>query len=173
LYSITPPHHLQACKDIYQRGISDVKPEVTHLAKGGMVAYLAAYKTGGELAAIAQAYVKNSDALAVREKKKRKLNKDSNSAAANNEKPDAVYSTTVNMMSCLLLCTPYDLPQYTPALVTSLVRHVTTNALKDSIAKSVQIFKMSHQDRWEEFKLKFTREQLEDLQGAGAASYFS
>ncbi len=55
----------QACKDIFQRGISDVKPEVTHLAKGGMVAYLA-YKTGGELNAIAQAYVKNSDALAVR-----------------------------------------------------------------------------------------------------------
>lgn len=107
-----------------------------------------------------------------REKKKRKLNKDSNTSSAS-EKPDAVYSTTVNMMSCLLLCTPYDLPQYTPALVTSLVRHVTTTALKDAIAKSVQVFKMSHQDRWEEFKLKFSREQLEDLQGAGAASYFS
>ena len=42
-----------------------MKPEVVQLAKGGMVAYLA-YKTGGELSAIAQAYIKNSDALAVR-----------------------------------------------------------------------------------------------------------
>ncbi len=106
-----------------------------------------------------------------REKKKRKLQKDSAGAAA--DKPDAVYSTTVHMMCCLLLASPYDMPAYLPALVTSLLRHITHAAFKDTVARAVQLFKMSHQDRWEEFKLRFSREQLEDLQGAGAASYFT
>ncbi|RZL05484.1 MAG: DUF3437 domain-containing protein [Pedobacter sp.] len=42
------------------------------------------------------------------------------------------------------------------------------------IGKTVQSFKRTHQDRWEEeFKKAFTPEQLEALQGAGAAHYFS
>ena len=77
------------------------------------------------------------------------------------------------MMSCLILSMPYDLPPYMPTLVTSLVRHTTTSAFKDNITKSIQLFKRSHQDKWEEFQLLFTTDQLEDLQGAGAAHYFS
>ncbi len=53
------------CKDVYAKGINDLKPEVMHVAKAGMVAYLA-YKTSNELKTIAEAYIKNSDALAVR-----------------------------------------------------------------------------------------------------------
>lgn len=108
------------------------------------------------------------------EKKKRKAQKDTSSTAYNaTEKPDPVYSTTIHMMACLIMSSPYDLPSYMPNLVSSLVRHITNTSLKDTITKTIQMFKMSHQDRWEEFKLKFSREQLEDLQGAGAAHYFS
>ena len=42
------------------------------------------------------------------------------------------------------------------------------------VTKTVQMFKRTHQDRWEtDYKHRFSREQLEDLQGAGAAHYFS
>ena len=111
-----------------------------------------------------------------REKKKRKAQKDLSTAAVgynSTEKPDPIYFTTIHMMSCLIMSSPYDLPAYMPNLVCSLVRHITNTALKDTITKTIQMFKMSHQDRWEEYKLKFSREQLEDLQGAGAAHYFS
>lgn len=165
--------HRKLCKDIYAKGVSDVKPEVQQISKIGMVAYLA-YKSSNELKTIAEAYIKNSDVLAEREKKKRKAQKDSSSTAyIATEKPDPVYSTTIHMMACLIMSSPYDLPSYMPNLVSSLVRHITNTSLKDTITKTIQMFKMSHQDRWEEFKLKFSREQLEDLQGAGAAHYFS
>ena len=43
-----------------------------------------------------------------------------------------------------------------------------------AVTKTVQMFKRTHQDRWEaDYKHRFSREQLEDLQGAGAAHYFS
>ena len=77
-----------------------------------------------------------------------------------------------------------------------ICRHGTMNAFKDTVTRTVQMFKLTHQDRWNEFKLSFSREQLEDLQvgsttlldasclcmyvltrfvwqGAGAAHYFS
>ena len=38
------------------------------------------------------------------------------------------------------------------------------NSFKDTVTKTVQMFKLTHQDRWNEFKLSFSREQLEDLQ---------
>jgi len=160
------------CKDIYAKGLNDLKPEVQHISKAGMVAYLS-YKTSNELKVIADAYIKNSDALAVRERKKRKIQKDTSDSYNASERPDQMYFTTIYMMSCLIMSSPYDLPPYMPNLVTSLVRHITNTSLKDTITKTIQMFKMSHQDRWEEFKLKFSREQLEDLQGAGAAHYFS
>ena len=43
-------------------------------------------------------------------------------------------------------------------------RHGTMNSFKDTVTKTVQMFKLTHQDRWNEFKLSFSREQLEDLQ---------
>ena len=47
-------------------------------------------------------------------------------------------------------------------------------SMKDTVTKTMQLFKVTHQDRWEtEFKAEFSRSQLEDLQGAGAAHYFS
>ena len=45
--------------------------------------------------------------------------------------------------------------------------------VKSQITKTIQLFKRTHQDRWEEYQLKFSTEQLADLQGAGAAHYFS
>jgi muramoyltetrapeptide carboxypeptidase LdcA involved in peptidoglycan recycling len=78
------------------------------------------------------------------------------------------------MMSCVILATPYDLPAtYLPALLTELTRHATVPALKDIVARTVQLFKRTHQDRWEEFKKAFSADQLDELQGTGAAHYFS
>jgi hypothetical protein len=37
----------------------------------------------------------------------------------------------------------------------------------------MQLSKRTHQDRWEEFKKLFTTEQLEDMQGVGAAHYYA
>lgn len=68
------------------------------------------------------------------------------------------------MMSCLILSLPYDLPTYLPALLASLLRHAAVAAFKDTVVKTVQLFKLTHQDRWNEFKLSFSREQLDDLQ---------
>lgn len=81
--------------------------------------------------------------------------------------------STVRMSACMILLFPYDLPHYMATLVTSFVRHAPTQAVKETVVRTVQDFKRTHQDRWDEFKGAFTPEQLEDLQGAGAAHYFS
>ena len=79
------------------------------------------------------------------------------------------------MMSvCLIGAFPYDLPQFCPSLLISVIRHLNVSAFHDTVAKTVQEFKRTHQDKWdEEFKTYFTADQLADLQGAGAAHYFS
>eukprot|EP01038_Epipyxis_sp_PR26KG_P007614 gene7614-10367_t len=160
-------------KDIFANGMNDVKPEVQLLARAGMIAYLM-YKPIKELTIIAETYIKNSDTFATREKKRRKLLKDQNNASSiPAEKIDPVYLTTIMMSSCVIMVFPYDLPQFMPSLVTSLIRHISVPPLKDIVSRTLQLFKLTHQDRWEDFKLQFTREQLEDLQGAGAAHYYS
>jgi hypothetical protein len=167
-YPCLTPVELKALKDLFADGLHDIKPEVVALAKAGMVSYLS-LKTPLELQTLADAYIKNSDILANRESKKRKLDK-----AAPSSKPDKMHTTTVLMMSCLILSLPYDMPLFMPALVSSLVRHVTIPSLKDAVTKTIQDFKRTHQDRWEsDFKQAFSREQLEDLQGTGAAHYYS
>lgn len=89
-------------------------------------------------------------------------------------KPDAAYLNTVQMMSCVILSFPYDVPVFLPALLSSFLRHSYYDATKSVILKTVQSFKRTHQDRWEqEFSKLFTKEQLEEMQGAGAAHYFS
>lgn len=154
------PHHL------------NIQTLVANLAKAGVVSYLA-LKTPKDLQTLSEAYIKNGDTLASREFKKRKLEKLSSASAALC-KPDKMHMTTVLMMSCVIQALPYDLPPFMPALVTSIVRHVTFGPLKETVTKTIQSFKGSHQDRWEsDFKAAFTREQLEDLEGAGAAHYFS
>lgn len=147
---------------------------VANLAKAGLVSYLA-LKSPKDLLSLAEAYIKNSDTLASREFKKRKLEKTQNASASSVTcKPEKMHMTTVLMMSCVIQALPYDMPSFMPALVTSLVRHVTFGPLKDTVTKTIQSFKGSHQDRWEsDFKAAFSREQLEDLEGAGAPLYFS
>lgn len=78
------------------------------------------------------------------------------------------------MISCVILTSPYDLPSYLPALLASFIRHSNYyDSSKQLIMKTMQLFKRTHQDRWEEFKKLFTSEQLEDLQGVGAAHYYA
>lgn len=94
--------------------------------------------------------------------------------AAETVKLDPAHSNTVYMMACVILSTPYDLPAYLPPLLSSFVRHMNVPALRDVIIRTVQMFKRTHQDRWEEdFKQLFSSEQLAELQGTGAAHYYS
>lgn len=165
------------CKDAFSKGLNDLKPEVVELAKAGIISYLS-LKPAHELVAIAAAFTKNSDTFADRNRRQAKLkaSSSSSSSAAAVEKIDPQYKTTIVMMSCLILATPFDLPSYLPVMLTSFVRHTTSSSsqLRDVVVKTIQYFKTTHQDRWEsEFSHMFTREQLQDLQGAGAAHYFS
>jgi hypothetical protein len=115
----------KACRDVFNEGLLDNRPEVQNLGKIGMATYLI-FKPVNELETLATAYTKNCNAYAEREKKKRKV--DPNAA----DKPDKAYTTTIMMTACLILSFPYDLPGFTPALLTTFVRHVSTPALKDT-----------------------------------------
>jgi hypothetical protein len=107
-----------------------------------------------------------------REKQKKRLAKSSTPSAPS--KPDAQYWNTLQMISCVIQTSPYDLPAYLPALLVSFLRHAHYHdSSKQLTTKTMQVFKQTHQDRWEEFQKLFTAEQLEDLQGAGAAHYYA
>ena len=150
----------------------DPKPEIQTLARAGLVGYLSS-KTASELQGFAEAFVRNSDRYVALDRKKRK-----EAAAAKDgeekEKLDPKFINTVMMMSCIVLSFPYDLPSYMPLLVSSLVRHAPASSLiKDIISHTVLEFKRTHQDRWEEFKTSFSRDQLDSLVSASQVSYFS
>ena len=54
------------CREVFEYGlVQDSKPEVQKLAQAGMVAYLS-MKPARELQTIAEAFVRNSEALATR-----------------------------------------------------------------------------------------------------------
>lgn len=111
-----------------------------------------------------------------REKQKRKLQKATAEGAAsvsNGAKPDTVYLNTVLMLSCIIMSRPYDVPAYLPPLITSFLRHSYYDATRTILLRTIQLFKRTHQDRWEDLQKNFSAEQLEDLQGAGAAHYFA
>ena len=101
------------------------------------------------------------------------MNKDSSLVVAGNDKPDQTYITTIMMMCCLIKAFPFDLLPFSPSILTSLLKHTQVSYFKDTIVKVISDFKRTHQDRWQDFKKQFTVEQLDDLQGAGAAHYFS
>lgn len=107
-----------------------------------------------------------------REKQKRRTAASTTTAVSS--RPDAQYVNIIQMISCVLLVTPYDLPTYLPALVTSFLRHnIQYDLFKAMITKTIQLFKRTHQEYWEDFKTFFNTEQLSDLQGAGAAHYYT
>ena len=57
----------------------------------------------------------------------------------------------------MILLFPYDLPNYLPLLITSFVRHSSNQFVKETIMKTIQDFKRTHQDRWNEFQLQFAK----------------
>ena len=112
-----------------------------------------------------------------REKKQKKANEGNTTAAGtsnSSSRVDPKHQNTVYMMSCVILATPYDMPHtYLPSLLTSFVRHAAFPSLRDTVTRTVQLFKRTHQDRWDEFKKSFSVDQLDELQGTGAAHYYS
>jgi hypothetical protein len=78
------------------------------------------------------------------------------------------------MSACIVASFPYDLPRFVPGLLASLIRHLHHPYFQNVLSRTVQDFKRTHQDRWdEEFKALFSTEQLAELEGAGAAHYFA
>lgn len=154
-------------KDLLSKSLYDTKPEVTLLAKIGMIFYFTT-KPYQELNVLVEAFIKNSDILAARENQKRKK-----SGVTVSSKPDQIYVATVMMMSCLVSAFPYDMPSFLPALLSSFVKHINISHLQTVVKDTIQMFQKTHQDRWNDFKKEFSYEQLSDLQGAGAAHYFS
>eukprot|EP00605_Chrysophyceae_sp_TOSAG23-4_P000346 GSChrysophyteH1.ASY1.ANO1.393.1 assembled CDS len=157
------------CKDIFSEGILDPKPEIQQLARVGLVTYLS-HKTPNELKGLSEAFCRNSDKYLLLEKRRKKENGDE---SAGTDKVDPKFTNTIMMMSCLVLCSPYDMPSYLPQLVYSLVRHKLTHSLKDTVSQTVLEFKRTHQDRWEEFKGSFSADQLDSLLNASHVSYCS
>ena len=114
-----------------------------------MVAYLAMQPLA-VLSKLATAYIHNSDVMARNDAKKRKADKAStttggSTSAGGSDKPDKQHTTTVMMMACIIQALPYDLPSFLPALITSFVRHVGVPSLKDTVTRTVQMFKRTHQ----------------------------
>lgn len=58
-------HEKQLIKDMFVESFSDLKPEVQHLGRVGLAAYLS-FKPAAELATLAEAYIRNSDSLIAR-----------------------------------------------------------------------------------------------------------
>jgi hypothetical protein len=176
----------KSIRDIFNAGFLDPRPEVQMLAQLGMVAYLSC-KPLKELTKLATSYEKNCNVLADKEKRRKKQAKvvdngngngsgsGSGNSAAGDAVPDKTYVTTIMMTSCMIRSFPYDLPDYIPSLLISLIRHSSCEnlSLKNTVVSTVQDFKRTHQDRWKDFKTSFSNDMLEDLQGAGAATYFS
>eukprot|EP01039_Chlorochromonas_danica_P006771 gene6771-7481_t len=171
-------------RDFVLAGLIDgTLPEVQASAQKAMLIYLT-QKSPLEIFTAAQAYLRNSEILITREKARRKAVASSSGDAAGNGL-DKTYLTTVNMMACIILMFPYDLPSFMPAFLTSFLRHLhllssssgaasLTLSVQTVVSKAVQSFKATHQDRWkEEFKSSFSIDQLDALQGAGVAHYFA
>ena len=67
-------------------------------------------------------------------------------------------------MAAIVLAHPYDVPDSLPPVVHALGKHVTDAApICTTVKRTFTEFKRTHQDNWEQHKLKFTHEQLTDL----------
>jgi len=170
-WSLMSNDERKRCKDVFSDAFADKRPEIQKLACLGLVGYLSR-KTSNELKSFSEAYVRNSDKYVLIERKKRQDAKNTDGQSTK-EEVDPKFLSTVMMMSCIVLCFPYDLPVFIPPLVSALVRHVSSPAAKDTISRTVLEFKRTHQDRWEEFKAFFSQDQLDSLISASSISYFS
>ena len=74
----------------------------------------------------------------------------------------------------LILCYPHRLPLWMPDILSFLSNFVNTRIpIKNTVKKTVNEFKKTHNDNWKSFKKKFTVEQLLDLKDISTLhSYF-
>jgi hypothetical protein len=163
----------KAVSALFSKGLLDARPEVRLPAKRGMTLYLCT-KPLAVLSQSAAIYEKNCNAFADRELKRIKMLKraGNGSMTATDNKPDDTYTTTLMMTACIILAFPYDLPSFVPSLLSAFMRHTSFPGSIEQVMNTAQEFRVSHQDRWDEFKLHFRQEQLDALKGAGSQSYF-
>jgi proteasome activator subunit 4 len=88
--------------------------------------------------------------------------------------PSIEYLTSVQILCSVIRAFPYDMPTFMPSVLSAVVRHSSAPApIGKIVSKTIQDFKRTHQDRWDDVKLFFTAEQLEDLNDAAPTqNYF-
>ena len=83
------------------------------------------------------------------------------------------YCNTIQMMCCIIQMYRFDVPSFIPQLILSLIKHINNPLFKELITRTIQNFKLTHQSKWKQYSLLFTKDQLIDLQGTATAHYFT
>ena len=64
-------------------------------------------------------------------------------------------------LSAMVEAYPYDVPEFVPDILIELEKHLhDPQPIPKTIKDTFQEFKRTHQDNWQEHKLKFTDDQL-------------
>ena len=71
------------------------------------------------------------------------------------------YHSGILGLCSLVEAYPHDVPSFVPDVLMELQRHLhDPQPVPKTIKKTLQEFKRTHQDNWDEHKLKFTEDQL-------------
>merc|ERR1712200_181696 len=94
---------------------------------------------------------------------KRKSRKETNSETVAGSQPDnlvLLHSGILGLCS-FIEAFPHDVPEFVPPILMELSTHLNDpQPVPSTIKKSLQEFKRTHQDNWQEHKTKFTEDQL-------------
>ena len=73
----------------------------------------------------------------------------------------ATYHSGILGLCSIVEAHPYDIPKYLPGLLMELAKHLhDPQPIPKTIKDTFQEFKRTHQDSWQEHKLKFTDDEL-------------
>lgn len=78
-------------------------------------------------------------------------------------------------VSSIVKAHPFDVPAYLPSVLASLAQHVSDPApIASTVKKTVGEFRRTHQDNWEQHKMAFSEQELQDILSVTAGgNYFA
>merc|ERR1712086_913859 len=174
---------------IFDKNIDDSQPEVQTQGRCGLTTFFAAFAgriegQGGK--DVAEKFLKVSVTCQKDIKKKKRKAKaavagGASTAAADGEpakKKKIVKSPTyvVSALSSLVLAYPYEVPDFIIDVLMELTNYSSGGeaSARKAARDAINEFKRTHQDNWDEFKRRFTVEQLELINdGNNMPSYFA
>jgi len=170
---------------ILDKSIDDPQPEVQTQGRCGLTTFFVAFAgriEGGGVKGVAEKFIKISTTCRKDLKKKAKKAKATVGSSVDIDKPakkqKVVKSPTyvVSALSSVILAFPYDVPDFIIDALMELTNFSsggeasTRKAARDAINE----FRRTHQDNWDEFKRRFTLEQLELINDSNnMPSYFA